>query len=48
MGSSDHGYAIMAPSTAGKHLFVQISDFPIHIYWGLANAHVGFFFPPFP
>lgn len=46
MGSSDHGHAIMAQSTAGKHLFVQILDFPIHIYSALANAHVGFFFSP--
>lgn len=45
MGSSDHGYAITAKSTAGKHLFVEISDVPIHIYWALANARVSFFSP---
>lgn len=29
MGSSDQEYVIMAQSTAGKHLLVQIADFQI-------------------
>lgn len=46
MGSPDQECVIMTQSTAGKHLLVQISYFPIHINRALANARVGFFFFP--